>query len=45
MRAIEVGPLAEIAARPGSTIALRDLPSPQLTGPSIRYRVRKEARA
>jgi len=45
MRAIEVGPLAEIAARPGSTIALRDLPSPELTGPSIRYHVRKEAQA
>ena len=43
MRAIEVGPLAEIAARPGATIALRDLPSPELTRPSIRYRVRKEA--
>ena len=45
MRAIEVGPLTEIAARPGATIALRALPSPELTRPSIRYRVRKEAQA
>jgi len=45
MRAIEVGPLAEIAARPGAVIALRDLPTPQWTKPSARYRVRKEAQA
>ena len=45
MRAIEVGPLAEIAQRPGATAALRDLPSPGLTQPSIRYRTRKEAHA
>jgi anaerobic dimethyl sulfoxide reductase subunit B len=44
VRAIEIGPLPEIAARPGVTIALRDLPSPELTRPSIRYRVREEAR-
>jgi anaerobic dimethyl sulfoxide reductase subunit B len=43
MRALEVGPLAEIEARTGATLALRDLPSPELTGPSIRYRIRKEA--
>jgi anaerobic dimethyl sulfoxide reductase subunit B len=43
MRALEVGPLAEIEARPGATLALRDLPSQELTGPSIRYRIRKEA--
>jgi anaerobic dimethyl sulfoxide reductase subunit B (iron-sulfur subunit) len=45
MRAIEVGPLAKIAARPGATISLRGLPSPELTKPSIRYRVRSEAKA
>ncbi len=45
MRAIEVGPLPEIVSRPGATIALRDLPAPELTRPSIRYRVRKEAQA
>jgi len=44
MRAIEVGPLEEIAARPDATIALRALPSPQLTLPSVRYRIRREAR-
>ncbi len=44
MRAIEVGPLAEIATRPGATIALRDLPSPELTRPACRYVVRSEAR-
>jgi anaerobic dimethyl sulfoxide reductase subunit B (iron-sulfur subunit) len=45
MRAIEVGPLAEIAEKTGATVALRDWPSPALTRPSIRYRVRKEAQA
>ncbi len=43
MRAIEVGPLAEIAARPGATIALHELPSPELTRPACRYRIRPEA--
>ncbi len=43
MRAIQVGPLDEIARRPGATIALRELPAPDLTRPSIRYRVKKEA--
>jgi anaerobic dimethyl sulfoxide reductase subunit B len=43
-RAIEIGPLAEIKSKPGATAALRDLPSPELTRPSIRYRVREEAR-
>ena len=45
MRAIEVGPLEEISARPGATAALRGLPSPELTRPSVRYRARKEAQA
>ena len=44
MRAIEVGPLTEIASRPDATVALRDLPSPEATRPSVRYRIRKEAR-
>jgi anaerobic dimethyl sulfoxide reductase subunit B (iron-sulfur subunit) len=45
MRAIEVAPLADIVALPGATVALRDLPAAELTRPSIRYRVRKEAHA
>ncbi len=45
MRAIEVAPLAEIERKTGTTLALRDLPSPELTRPAIRYRVRKEALA
>jgi anaerobic dimethyl sulfoxide reductase subunit B (iron-sulfur subunit) len=45
MRAIEFGPLAEIAARPGATIAIRELPSPDLTKPACRYKVRPEALA
>jgi anaerobic dimethyl sulfoxide reductase subunit B len=44
MRAIEVAPLEEIASRPDTAIALRDLPSPEITRPSIRYRIRKEAK-
>lgn len=43
MRAIEIGPLDEIAARPGATIAIAGLPSAALTGPATRYKVRKEA--
>jgi len=43
MRAIEIGPLDEIAVRPGATIGIRDLPPSSLTKPSCRYRVRKEA--
>lgn len=43
MRAIEVGQLADIAARPGVTIAIRNLPSPSLTKPACRYKVRREA--
>ncbi|HWR34990.1 MAG TPA: 4Fe-4S dicluster domain-containing protein [Clostridia bacterium] len=43
MRAIEIGELAEIATRPGATIRIRALPSPELTRPSCRYKVRAEA--
>ena len=43
LRAIEIGPLEEIASRPGAIIAICGLPSPEMTRPSIRYRVRKEA--
>jgi len=43
MRAIEVGLLAEIAVRPGATIAIHHLPSPEMTKPSSRYKVRREA--
>jgi anaerobic dimethyl sulfoxide reductase subunit B (iron-sulfur subunit) len=43
MRAIEFGPLVEIATRPGATIAIRNLPSPDLTKPACRYKVRLEA--
>ncbi len=44
MRAIEIGPLAEIAARAGVTAAIRHLPSPELTRPAARYKLRPEAR-
>ncbi len=44
MRAIEIGPLAEIAARPGVMAAIRHLPSPELTRPSCRYKLRPEAK-
>ncbi len=43
MRAIEVGDLAEIGSRKGVTISLREMPSPSLTKPSSRYKVRREA--
>jgi anaerobic dimethyl sulfoxide reductase subunit B (iron-sulfur subunit) len=43
MRAIEIGRLAEIAARPGVAAAIHNLPSPGLTKPSCRYKVRQEA--
>lgn len=43
LRAIEVGLLSEIAARPGVTIEIRGLPSPNVTRPSCRYKVRSEA--
>ncbi len=44
LRAIEIGPLDEIAERPGATIEILFSPSTELTRPSIRYRVRREAR-
>lgn len=40
MRAIEIGSLEEIAARPGATIAIRLLPSPEITRPACRYKIR-----
>ncbi len=43
MRAIEIGPLEEIAARPGAVAATPDMPDPGLSRPSCRYKVRKEA--
>lgn len=43
MRAIEIGALAEIAARPGATIAIAGLPAPGLTRPACRLKVRMEA--
>jgi anaerobic dimethyl sulfoxide reductase subunit B len=44
MRAIEIGLLDELAARPGATIAISGLPSPEITRPACRYKVRTEAR-
>lgn len=44
LRAIEIGPLEEIASRPGATLDILSTPSVNLTKPSIRYRIRKEAR-
>jgi anaerobic dimethyl sulfoxide reductase subunit B (iron-sulfur subunit) len=40
LRAIEIGWLAEIAARPGVVILLPELPSPGLTQPAYRYKLR-----
>jgi anaerobic dimethyl sulfoxide reductase subunit B (iron-sulfur subunit) len=42
-RAIEVGMVSEIGRNAGATIAIRNLPSPALTKPSCRYKVRPEA--
>jgi anaerobic dimethyl sulfoxide reductase subunit B (iron-sulfur subunit) len=42
-RAIEVGPLDEIGARASTTIHVRNLPSPDMTRPAARYKVRPEA--
>jgi anaerobic dimethyl sulfoxide reductase subunit B (iron-sulfur subunit) len=44
MRAIEVGPVEELAQRPGATRAVRNLPDPGATGPATRFRVRPEMR-
>jgi anaerobic dimethyl sulfoxide reductase subunit B (iron-sulfur subunit) len=43
LRAIEIGPLEEIATRPGVTAEMSATPSSEMTRPSIRFRVRKEA--
>jgi anaerobic dimethyl sulfoxide reductase subunit B (iron-sulfur subunit) len=45
MRAIEVGPLAELEARPGVVAAVLNLPDPALTGPALRFRIREEMKA
>jgi len=43
MRAIEFGRLSDIASRPDAAAQVRNLPSPGLTGPACRYKVRPEA--
>ncbi len=43
LRAIEIGWLEAIAARPGVTAAVRSLPSPEITRPACRYKIRTEA--
>lgn len=43
LRAIEVGPLDALEKRGRTTIAIAGLPSPELTRPSIRYKLRPEA--
>jgi len=43
-RAIEVGRMEEVEARPGATMAIRNLPSPDDSKPTTRYRVRAEMR-
>jgi hypothetical protein len=43
MRAIEVDRLSDVAARPGVAGQIRNLPSPGLTKPACRYKVRAEA--
>ncbi len=42
-RAIEIGDLSDLIGRPGATIAIHELPAPEMTRPSSRYRVRREA--
>ena len=44
LRAIEVGKLANFENRHDVTIAIRHIPSPRLTKPSARYKVKPEAR-
>lgn len=44
LRAIEIGFLDEITERPGVTMEILSTPSAERANPSIRYRVRKEAR-
>jgi anaerobic dimethyl sulfoxide reductase subunit B (iron-sulfur subunit) len=43
LRAIEIGTLDEIARRPGVTLDILNTPSTELTRPSIRFLIRKEA--
>jgi anaerobic dimethyl sulfoxide reductase subunit B len=43
MRVIEVAPLRAVNARKGATATIRGLPSPALTRPASRYKVRAEA--
>ena len=43
MRAIEVGKLSDFANRPGATISIRHIPSPETTNPSSRFKVKPEA--
>ncbi|MBP1595963.1 MAG: reductase, iron-sulfur subunit [Acidobacteria bacterium] len=43
MRAIEIGRLSDIASRPHATARIRSIPSPGLTMPACRYKVRAEA--
>ena len=44
MRAIEVGPAAELALRPGATLRPGNLPDPEATGPATWFRIRPELR-
>ena len=43
LRAIDIGPLDEVAQLPGVTLNILNTPSAELTRPSIRFRIRKEA--
>ena len=42
LRAIEIGPLEELASRAGVTVSLPGFPDPRLTRPSSHYRLRAE---
>ncbi|AGK55577.1 4Fe-4S dicluster domain-containing protein [Bacillus sp. 1NLA3E] len=42
-RAIEIGKLSDFENRPGSTISIHNLPSPGISKPSTRYKVKPEA--
>jgi len=44
MRAIEVGPAEQLAMRPGATMRILNLPDPETSEPTTRYRVRPELR-
>jgi anaerobic dimethyl sulfoxide reductase subunit B (iron-sulfur subunit) len=43
MRAIEVGLLHDLISRPDATMWIRNVPSPSLTRPACRFKIRKEA--